>query len=382
MEGSVRKRGDMWYYRYRDNDGKQIERVGGKTKKEAQTKLTEELNRKNRGYSRPSEMMLSDYLIYWVDEYIKPFREENTYIKYKRDILNRINPIIGNIPLCDLKAHHIEKVFKNARNIKTNKGTFISETTIQKYYGVINTALNKAVKLQIILENPCKYVDSPKRKKYTASILTIDEYKSLYSNLDCNNYNDYIFKLGLNIAVETGLRRGEMCGLCWSDIDFNNKTISISKALKRVDNDYLIGDTKTHSSRTLPISDKLILELKHHKQKQNLYKLEYGSHYIKNIFNGIEYDLIFTNECGKYIIPSRFLQRLKRKCKYVNIEKNIRWHDLRHTNATLLIKQGVNMKIIQERLGHADFNTTANIYSHVTEDMNRDATHKITKLLK
>ena len=382
MEGSVRKRGTKWYYRYRDYDGKQVERVGGNTKKEALCKLNEEINRKNRGYSRPAEMKLSEYLLFWLEEYIKPFREENTYLKYKRDINNRINPIIGSIPLCNIKAYHIEQVLKSTRKLKNNKGTYLSETTIQKYYGVINTALNRAVKLQYIIENPCKYVDPPKRKKYTASILTIDEYKKIYNSLDCNKFNDYIFKLALNITVETGLRRGEMCGLCWSDIDFKNNTIFISKALKRVNNKYTIGDTKNHHSRTLPISDSLVDQLKHHKKLQNELKLRYGSHYIKNFFDNIEYDLIFTEECGKYITPSRFLQRIKRKCKYENINKIIRWHDLRHTNATLLIKQGVNMKIIQERLGHTQFSTTADIYSHVTQDMNRDATLKIMKLLK
>ncbi|NLK22944.1 MAG: tyrosine-type recombinase/integrase [Clostridiales bacterium] len=110
--------------------------------------------------------------------------------------------------------------------------------------------------------------------------------------------------------------------------------------------------------------------------------MRYGSLYIENIFDDKKYNLIFTKECGEYIIPSRFLQRLKRRCNYYNINKNIRWHDLRHTNATLLIKQGVNMKIIQERLGHAQFSTTADIYSHVTQDMNREATQKLMEILK
>lgn len=382
MEGSVRKRGNKWYYRYRDNDGKMIERVGGNTKKEALTKLTSQLKRKNDGLLRPKEMKLSIYLNDWLDTYIKPFRTENTYDKYKRDIEKRIVPIIGQIRLCDLTVYHIEKFLSYARKTKTNTNIPVKESTVQKYYGVLNAALNKAVKLQLIIENPCKYVDCPKRDKYSANILTLSEYKKLYNSLNPKVFNDYIFMLGLNITIETGLRRGEMCALCWEDIDFVNKTITINKALKRIKNAYNIGDTKTHCDRIIPISDSLIEILKHHKTIQNSYKLKYGPFYKENYFNNQKYNLLFTKECGEYIIPSRFLQRLKRKCKSIGIDKNIRWHDLRHTNATFLIQQGVNIKIIQERLGHAQFSTTADIYSHVTLDMNRDATKKINSLIK
>lgn len=383
MEGSVRKRGKTWYYRFRDRDGKQIERVAGKTKKEALVKLNEELSRFNSGIDRPNEVALSKYLMFWLEEYIKPpLKSTNTYDKYKRDIALRIIPSIGNVRLCDLKVYHIEKFVKDCRKVKKENGELVSNTTVQKYYGVLNSALNRAVKLQLIIDNPCKNVDTPKRSKYIASVLSLEEYKMIYNDLDSTKYNDYIFKLALNITVETGLRRGEMCGLCWEDVDFVNSTISINKALKREKNVYVIGDTKTHTSRIIPISNSLADQLKKHKNYQNILKLRYGSLYIENIFDDKKYNLIFTKECGEYIIPSRFLQRLKRRCNYYNINKNIRWHDLRHTNATLLIKQGVNMKIIQERLGHAQFSTTADIYSHVTQDMNRDATQKLIEILK
>lgn len=140
-----------------------------------------------------------------------------------------------------MKVYHIEKIVKDYRKVKKENGELLSNTTVQKYYGVLNSALNRAVKLQLIIDNPCKNVDTPKRNKYIASVLSLEEYKMIYNDLGSTKYNDYIFKLALNITVETGLKRGEMCGICWKDVDFVNSTISINKALKREKNRNMVS---------------------------------------------------------------------------------------------------------------------------------------------
>lgn len=380
MQGNVRKRGSIWYYRYYiyvDGKQKQIERRGGPTKKDALAKLNEELNRENKGMTRPDEMLLSDYLNMWLNDYIKDIKSENTYFKYKTAIEKKINPAIGNISLCDLRVIHIEKFL-----IKLRKSA-LSNTTVQGYLGTLNTALNKAVKLQMILSNPCSLVDRPKRDKFKAEVLTFEELQSIYNYLDPEyTYEDYIFSLALDISVELGLRRGEMCGLEFKDVDYDNSTISINKSFIRIDKRYTISDTKTEeSNRVLPISQTLLEKIKKHKQRLNKYKLQYGTLYQKAKFQGEEYDLLFRWEDGSVITPSRFLQRLKRICKYVNINKNVRWHDLRHTNATFLIEKGVNMKVVQERLGHSLMQTTSDTYAHVTENMNKYATDILADFL-
>ncbi|WP_294378456.1 site-specific integrase [uncultured Clostridium sp.] len=235
----------------------------------------------------------------------------------------------------------------------------------------------------MINNNPCQYVDTPKRSKHTTNILSVDDISLIYNRLDLDKYEDYIFFLGMSLTIETGLRRGEMCGLQWSDIDFDNKILTCNNALIRQENIYTISTLKTESSyRQLPLSDDILKLLKQHKKIQLKNKVRYGEFYIhKNKFNNIDYDLIFTDESGKYLIPSRFLQRIKRLCKYCGIEKNIRWHDLRHSNATLLLKLGVSMKVIQERLGHSIMQTTSDIYAHVTKDMNIEATNILSNSL-
>ena len=380
MNGSVRKKGKSWYYRYyeyKDGERKQIERVGGKTKAEALKKLNEEINRSYNGLSRPEEIYLSEYLYDWLEDYIKDEKSDNTYYNYKCSVETKINKSIGNIKLCDLKPIHIEKYIKFLKGLNLNK------TSIQFNYGVLNTALNKALKLQLIINNPCKYVDTPKREKYKANILTLNEYRLIYNSLDESIYEDYIMKLALDTALELGIRRGEMCGICIESIDFNLNKIIINKALIRVENKYIISGLKTEGSyRELPISEGLAEKYKKHIKLQQKNKLRYGQFYIKNIFNDKEYNLIFTWENGRAITPSSFLQRIKRLCKLHGIEKNIRWHDLRHTNATLLLEGGVDMKTLQERLGHSLMQTTSDTYSHVTEKMNRKATDVISNLMQ
>lgn len=383
-KGSIRQRGKKWYYRFFE-DGKVIERCGGDKKEDALKALNEELNRKYKGYTRPEETKLKDYLNMWLENYILDEKSENTYDKYNMVITNKIIPSIGDIRLCDLKAIHVDKFLRDLKKSKIKKGKNIchlSGTTIQMYYGILNAALNRAVKLQMIIENPCKYIDTPKRNKYKASILTLQEFRLIYNSLNDTLFEDYIFKLALDISIETGLRRGELCGLTWDSINFEDNFIDINKALIRIENQYSISKLKTEGSyRTIPISDELAQKLKKHKTIQSSNKLKYGEFYKKVIFNKISYDLIFRHENGDYIIPSTFLQRLKRLCRYNKIDKNIRWHDLRHTNATYLIESGVNLKVVQDRLGHSLMQTTADTYSHVTKKMNREATTKLTSLI-
>lgn len=386
MNGSVRKKGNVWYYRYYAfiyGKKKQIERKGGTTKREALEKLNEEIYQLNNGFDRPKETVFSNYLDMWINDFVKPNTAVNTYENYRSSIDKYISPVLGNLKICDIKPLHIQMFLNKLRDCKQKNGKPLSSTTIKKHFLVLNASLNKALKLQIISTNPCIYVDAPKRNKHKANILTLDEISRIYDRLDLEKYEDYIFSLGLTITVETGLRRGEMCGLQWSDIDFKNKILTCNNALIRVKNDYTISNLKTEGSyRQLPLSDNILSILRHHKAIQLKNKLRYGEYYInKNKFNGIEYDLIFTEENGKYLIPSRFLQRIKRMCKYCGIEKNICWHDLRHSNATLLLKLGVSMKVIQERLGHTLMQTTSDIYAHVTKDMNTEATDIISKSL-
>ncbi|KZL91778.1 tyrosine-type recombinase/integrase [Clostridium magnum] len=380
MTGGVRKRGSVWYYYFEvgaiGGKRKRIERRGGKTKKEAQTALAEAIVKFNTGYVEPKKETVGDYLNNWLENHIKENRKISTYHRYREFIRNNINPNIGNIMLKDIKPIHIENMILTAKRKK------LSGTTLQSLYGVINSAFNKAVKLQVINNNPCKYIDRPKRDKFVASVLTVEEFNTIIDSLDETIYYDYAFKLGLNIVIELGLRRGELGGLEWENVDFNNHCINIKNNLTYSNGRVMIGTTKTdESERTLYISDNLIRILKEHKKIQNKNKVKYGPDYIDNVFNGKKFDFIMTWENGHYVHPNYYTSKFRKILNSMEFEKSIRFHDLRHTNASLLLEQGVDFKVIQTRLGHSDINTTLNIYSHINLKMQQNATEKLAAVL-
>lgn len=383
MEGSVRKKGNRWYYSFeidRDETGKRkrIERAGGKTKKEALEALRNALNNYDNGYVEPKKIILDDYINDWLENFIKENRKITTYQRYKEIYKNSIKPYIGYTSLKDITPIKIEKLLQGEKK----KG--LSSSSLQGIYGVLNSLFNRAIKLKVLKDNPCKYVDRPKREKFTPNTLTIDEFKKIINTLDkSNNYNDYVMRIALQVILELGLRRGELAGLEWSNIDHNNNCINITNNLVYTNNNVVMSTPKTDESmRTLYVSNNIIQLLKKHKLLQNELKLKYGPNYIENTFNSKKYDFIFTWENGKYIHPNYYTVRFKKILKANNINKNIRFHDLRHTNATLLLEQGIDFKVIQTRLGHSDINTTLNIYSHVNLDMQKKATDKLSNLMK
>lgn len=380
MQGSVRKKGAKWYYSFEvEKEGgkrKRIERTGGSTKKEALEALNQAIYKYNNGYIEPKKMTFGEYMEDWLNNYIKDNKKINTYERYKELYRNNIK---GHLEFCllkDLKPLHIERLLTDAKE----KG--LSGSTLQSVYTVINSALNRAVKMQLLNDNVCKFIERPKRERFVANTLTLEEFNLILSGLDKNTYGDYIFKLALHVVLETGLRRGELGGLEWDNLDFDNNLIKIENNLIYTNNSVELGTPKTEESiRTLYVSNELLTILKKHKTTQNLNRLEYGELYSKNIFNNKTFNFIFTWENGKYIHPNYLTLKFSRLIKRMGIEKRVRFHDLRHTNATLLLQQGVDFKIIQTRLGHSDINTTLNIYSHVTTDMQKSATEKLSNLI-
>ena len=380
MQGGVRKRGKRWYYYFDagtiNGKRKKIERVGGDTKVEALKALREAIMKYERGYVEPEKMAVEEYLDDWVENYIKENRKINTYNRYRGLIDRNIIPNIGSILLKDLRSIHVETMFLE------EKKKSISNSSLENIYVVINSALNRAVRLQLIYDNPCKYIERPKRDKFVANVLTVEEFYYILNSLNTEKYNDYIFSLALQIVLELGLRRGELAGLEWDNVDFKNNTIEIKNNLIVSNGKVYLDTPKTEESeRTLYISDNLKKLLKKHKSIQNEHKLRYGQYYQKNIFNGRKCDFIMTWEDGKYIQPNYYSHRFRKILKKLNFDKPVRFHDLRHTNATLLLSQGVDFKVIQTRLGHSDINTTLNIYSHVNMEMQKDATKKLNKIL-
>ncbi|MHC1683461.1 MAG: tyrosine-type recombinase/integrase [Clostridiaceae bacterium] len=380
MKGGVRKRGKTWsYYFYIgvvEGKKKMKEKGGFRLKSEAESALRVAISEfENGGYSVPKETTFMEFSYEWLESYVKQLRKTSTYNRYK-EIINKYLYSIGSMNITEIQSYHIEQLLLNSKN-------GISGSTLQGIYTIINTIMTRALKLKIIKDNPCKYVERPRRDKFTPDTLDIEDIKKIASVLDLTNNYDFMFWIGFKLTLELGIRRGELGGLEWSDVNFKENTVTIKNNLIYSNGHVLMSTPKTkESERIIYISDDLIEMLKKLKVKQSENRMSYGEFYFENIFDNRHFNLVMVWQNGKYIHPMYYLDKLKKLLKKSCIEKNVRFHDLRHTNATLLISQGVDFKTVQNRLGHKDINTTLNIYSHVNKEMQKKATDKIKSLLE
>lgn len=331
-----------------------IQAVKG-NKKLAQAKLEE--TRKqfqeeiNSDHIDNEEILFIDYMKKWL-KMIKASVEETTYNGYKGVVNGRMTDYFQNknITLQNIKPKHIQDFYQYL----LDEG--LSGNTVKHYHANIRKALQHAMKIDIILSNPADKVDLPKIEEYKPKFYTSDEVKTLLNEVIGT-------KLEIPVMIDCfyGFRRSEVIGLKWSAIDFEKNTIIINHTITQSNGKLIIRDkTKTRSSkRSLPLEPivkSFLLELK---EKQEKNKELCGDSYNQEY---LEY--ICVDNCGNLIRPDyvteTFLKLLKKKKL-----KIIRFHDLRHTCASILLKNGANMKEIQAWLGHSNYNTTANLYAHL-----------------
>lgn len=360
MKGSVRKRGEKWYYYFDlgtvNGKRKRIERVGGKTKKEAQEALRKAIYEyENTGvYKEESSISVSDYFDFWYENYAELNCKYNTLVTYKNVINNHIKPVLGNYKLKSLTPTIMQEFIND-------KSKNFSKKTVQNIYSVMNNALKMAVvPYEHIKSNPLQYIKIPKFtgvKNNDLKIITIEQFNQLLNRYPFSSS----YHLPLMIGFHTGMRIGEVCALTWDDVDFENKTISINKTMiLKKGTHYEIGTVKNSGSeRKIIIGDSLLKTLKKQKLWQSENKLRYGEFYINEPYN-----FICTREDGS-VVTTNALKNLNKVAKQ-ELDIDFSFHSLRHTHATILLENGANIKDIQVRLGHSKISTTLDIYSHIT----------------
>jgi len=229
----------------------------------------------------------------------------------------------------------------------------------------LRAALDKAVEHELIQKNPAKKVELPKCQKYKADVYNKDEVKKLFELVEGTD-----LELAIHILIFLGLRRGEAMGLRWSHINFEKKTAKIIDNVTEVNTKPITKAPKSESGkREISIPDSLMTML------ENAYH-EYLSR--KSINKDLE-DYVIVKESGKPYKPSWFSLKVRRFLKKSDLRR-IRLHDMRHTSATLMLQVGISPKVAQQRLGHADFSTTMDIYSHVMEEMEQEAAGKLNNI--
>ena len=366
MQGGVRKKGDTWYYYFDlakvDGKRKKIERKGGSTKKEALTALRNAIAEyENAGtLKNDNDISYSDYLDYWMNNYVKIQCKRTTEALYKRYIEQHIKPILGLYKLKTLNP----SILQDFLNKKSING--FSKNTVSSFYGLLSGSLKYAVyPMKYIKENPMTYVHMPrydilhKKDSTELKIISLTDFNKMIERFPVGSS----FYIPLQIAFQTGLRASEVTGLTWDDIDFNNYTLEVNKILVKIGPEWTFGTPKTQSShRIINIGPSLVKILQDHKIYQDEMRIKYGHWYRESNF-------ICPKENGENI-TTESLKYLSRVVNY-ELKINFNFHSLRHTHATMLIENGANMKDVQNRLGHSKLSTTMDTYAHVTPNMQR-----------
>ena len=300
------------------------------------------------------DILFTDFLLKWL-RVAKSTVKLTTYASYEMMATKIIIPYFQllNIKLKELTTEDIQD-FYSAQLER------VSANTVIHYHAVIHRALKYAVKIKTIQSNPAVNVERPRKEKFIGSFYDKKEINTLFDIIQ-----GHPLEVAIKLAAFYGLRREEIIGLKWTAIDFENNTLTIQHTVTECNLDgkhiEVASDTaKTDSSlRTMPLVTNFREMLLAKKEKQEHYRKLCGRSYCKEYL-----DYIFVNEMGERWKP-RYLSDGFKRILEQNGLRRIRFHDLRHTCASLLLANNVPMKKIQEWLGHSDFSTTANIYAHL-----------------
>lgn len=371
-EGSIRKRKDgRWEGRYtagRDPaTGKVIyKNVLGKTQAEAKAKLKQAIQESTEVDTiRAEQYTVAQWMDVWFENYAKIKVRPSSHQTYKGYIENHIKPNIGSVPLNKLSSLQLQKLYKKLLTggrverieAKTQpKG--LSPKTVRNINQVISSAMDFAKSQKLITVNPTDGCALPKLEHQEMKTLPVEQLTSFLREARESGVFEMYY-----IELATGLRRGELLGLKWEDVDLKNGSLRVQRQVARINGEIVEAPLKTKNSyRTLPLSADAVEVLKEQRKKNS------GSPYV------------FSSPTGGPISPDSVLHMLHRVLKRAGLPK-VRFHDLRHTFATLALQNGVDIKTVSGMLGHFSAGFTLDTYAHVTTAAQREAAKTMGSVL-
>lgn len=374
------KQYEYWEARYTvgfdPGTGKQVQKsVSGKTQKEVAQKLKELTAALDAGtYIAPSKVTVGQWLDVWQQDYLVNVRP-STVTSYEATIRNHIKPKIGAIRLESLTTHDIQE-FYNSLRMPSEDRKALSAKTIKNIHGILHHALQQAMLNNYIRTNPSNSCVIPRVTKKKVKPLNEYQIADFLKAIKGHKYECMFL-----VALFTGIRQGEVCGLQWECVDFDDGTILIDKQLQslrattRGDSEkYTLVPTKNGKERTITAAPYVMELLWKTKQRQNADRKLRGRAFQEN-------DLVFTDELGNRVTP----QALYRAFKIIVTESGmpmVRFHDLRHSYAVISLKSGDDVKTVQENLGHATAAFTLDTYGHVTEKMKKDSANRMEAFIR
>jgi len=355
-EGSITKRKDgRWMARYTVHTAKGPKRrhVYGKTRKEAADKLARVLSDRTDGIVYDDEnTTVGEYLDGWLKRSVRGSVRKSTYDRDAYLVNNHLKPALGRVKLKKLAPAHIQAFYRD----RLDAG--LSASTVHKMHAILHKALARAVAWQMVPRNVSEAVEPPQPMTKEMHPLSPADARKLL-----NAAHGERFEALYVLAITTGMRQGELLALKWQDVDLEDAIISVRRTLTRTGGRYTLGEPKTKKSRrSIRLTEQAKEVLRQHLERQLWDIRMLGDNYT-------DQGLVFTTDTGASVNPSNVRQRsftpLLRKAGL----PHIRFHDLRHTCATLLLSKGTHPKFVQELLGHATIAITLDTYSHVIPGM-------------
>lgn len=377
MRGNITKRSEN-SYRIKVCVGKNpltgkydsyFETVKG-NKKEAERRLRDVLTELDKGFLvQPNKVTLSDYLKAWLTDYCKPNLSPRTLELYEYICQKHITPSLGSMSLTELRPQHLQHLYSE----KLTSG--LSNRTVQLIHITLHKAIKDAVKTGLLARSIVEAVDRPKIQHHEMHVMSETD---VHLFLEMTRATEYYSLFYTNLF--TGMRRGELLALRWQDVDLLLCQLSVSRSmgyLGRVESGQRIvfNEPKTkRSKRLISLSPSTVIVLREHREAQDNLRQSLALAPVDGS------DLVFSHFDGSPLLPNSVTHawiKLVRRCGL----PGVRFHDARHTHASLLLKQGVHPKIVQERLGHSSIQTTLDTYSHIAPGLQQAAANKFDDIV-
>jgi integrase len=380
MAGHVSKRGkDSWTVVIDQGPDpvtgkrRQLRRSVKGTRRDADAVLAQLLSQRDSGIDAPpSKLTVAEYLLRWLEDYARGNTAPRTFQRYDEIVRLHLTPALGAIQLAKLRPQHIQAYYSGARQRGRvdGKGGGLSAQTVLHHHRLLREALHHAVRWQLLTRNPADAVEPPRPQRHEMRVLAPEGVQRLLSACKDPGFCAIVF-----VAVATGMRLGELLALRWSDVDLRGGSVHVTRTLQYVLGEGLLfREPKTsRSRRRVSLSRETVAVLGEHRRRQLERRLAVGPAYE-------DQELVFAGPTGKPIPPYSISQRFATLVKAAGVGP-LRFHDLRHTSATLMLSAGVHPKVVSERLGHSGVAITLDTYSHVLPGLQEEAANLLDAFL-
>jgi integrase len=366
--GHLRKRGSSWRiqaYAGTDKAGKRhfISKTVKGTQKDARRALTALLAEADKGLVSTDRSTLAEFLERWLREYARSKVAATTYKRYEELVRIHIVPRIGSIRMGKLDAHHLQNVYEAV------EATNCARTAL-KVHRLMFQVLKYAMRWRVVQSNVAALVDPPKATAHVPFVPAAGDIQRVLAV----SQNTRIQAL-VHLAMMTGLRQGELLGLQWHDVDFENRILYVQRSaqwLPREGTSFKPPKTR-RSARAVPLTNDTIMKLRGHRIDQAEARLKRGRRWK-------DQDLVFSGGHGEPLTPSQVGYAWQKIRAAAGVPR-MRFHDLRHAHATLLLTMGVHPKIVSDRLGHSGIAITMDTYSHVMAGLQAEAISGLDRLV-